>query len=62
VAEGIETVEQLELARSLGCDEAQGFLISKPLPADQATIWLGGQHARALLYALGPVSPGAQAR
>jgi EAL domain-containing protein (putative c-di-GMP-specific phosphodiesterase class I) len=29
-AEGIETTEQLELVRSLGCDEAQGFLLGKP--------------------------------
>jgi diguanylate cyclase (GGDEF)-like protein/PAS domain S-box-containing protein len=57
VAEGIETPEQLELARSLGCDEAQGFLVSKPLPADEATIWLSGQHTRTLLQPLAPVSP-----
>jgi diguanylate cyclase (GGDEF)-like protein len=29
-AEGIETAEQLELVRSLGCDEAQGFLLGRP--------------------------------
>jgi diguanylate cyclase (GGDEF)-like protein len=29
-AEGIETTEQLELVRSLGCDEAQGFLLGRP--------------------------------
>ena len=43
VAEGIETAEQLDLARSLGCDEVQGYLVSKPLPADEATVWLGGR-------------------
>ena len=32
VAEGIETVHQYELLRDLGCDEAQGWLFSKPLP------------------------------
>jgi EAL domain-containing protein (putative c-di-GMP-specific phosphodiesterase class I)/HAMP domain-containing protein len=48
VAEGIETAEQLERARSLGCDEAQGFLISPPLPSDEATKWLGEQRARQL--------------
>jgi diguanylate cyclase (GGDEF)-like protein/PAS domain S-box-containing protein len=51
VAEGIETAEQLELARSLGCDEVQGYLVSKPLTADEATVWLGGRHTRALLQA-----------
>jgi EAL domain-containing protein (putative c-di-GMP-specific phosphodiesterase class I) len=51
VAEGIETTEQLALARSLGCDEVQGYLVSKPLSADEATVWLGGRHTRELLQA-----------
>jgi diguanylate cyclase (GGDEF)-like protein/PAS domain S-box-containing protein len=51
VAEGIETTEQLALARSLGCDEVQGYLVSKPLPADEATVWLGGRRTRELLQA-----------
>lgn len=33
IAEGIETVEQLELIRSLGADAMQGYLVSKPLAA-----------------------------
>jgi diguanylate cyclase (GGDEF)-like protein/PAS domain S-box-containing protein len=33
VAEGVETHRQLRLLRLLGCDEIQGFLVSKPLPA-----------------------------
>ncbi len=33
-AEGIETREQLDLLRKLGCQEAQGFLICKPAPAE----------------------------
>jgi len=32
VAEGIETVEQLELLREYGCGKAQGYLISRPVP------------------------------
>jgi len=35
LAEGVETQEQLEMLDSLGCDEAQGFLISKPMTAAQ---------------------------
>jgi diguanylate cyclase (GGDEF)-like protein/PAS domain S-box-containing protein len=34
VAEGVETDEQAQLLRSLGCDEMQGFLISRPVPAN----------------------------
>ena len=34
VAEGVETEEQLRLLRLLNCDEIQGFLFSKPVPAD----------------------------
>lgn len=35
-AEGVEDQEQLELLKSFGCHEMQGFLFSKPVPADQA--------------------------
>lgn len=34
VAEGVETTEQLQMLRSLGCDQMQGFLFSKAVPAD----------------------------
>lgn len=32
VAEGVETVEQLEYLKSIGCDNIQGFLLGKPQP------------------------------
>jgi diguanylate cyclase (GGDEF)-like protein/PAS domain S-box-containing protein len=34
-AEGVETEEQLDTVRAEGCTEMQGFLFSRPLPADQ---------------------------
>jgi EAL domain-containing protein (putative c-di-GMP-specific phosphodiesterase class I) len=37
VAEGVETKEQLELVRSWGCREVQGFYFSKPRPPQEIT-------------------------
>jgi EAL domain-containing protein (putative c-di-GMP-specific phosphodiesterase class I) len=35
LAEGVEEMAQLEVLDSLGCDEAQGYLIGRPMPAEQ---------------------------
>ena len=40
VAEGVEDPALVDELRSLGCDVAQGFAISRPMPADAATRWL----------------------
>lgn len=35
VAEGVETGEQLQLLKTMGCEIVQGYYFSKPLPADE---------------------------
>jgi diguanylate cyclase (GGDEF)-like protein len=45
VAEGIETREIYQQLRSLGCDEAQGYFMSRPLAAAEMEQWLEGQHS-----------------
>ena len=42
VAEGVETLAQVRLLRSLECDEVQGYYISRPLPAQALSVSLRG--------------------
>lgn len=37
IAEGVETMPQLEILKSMHCTEIQGYLFSRPLPADAMT-------------------------
>ncbi|WP_116817141.1 putative bifunctional diguanylate cyclase/phosphodiesterase [Pseudomonas syringae] len=47
VAEGVETAGQLELLRSFGCNQVQGYLISRPLPVEELVTYLRSQAAHA---------------
>ncbi|MEH6565934.1 MAG: EAL domain-containing protein [Halopseudomonas sp.] len=42
VAEGVEHESQLNFLKANGCDEVQGYLISRPIPADEFTALLAG--------------------
>ena len=50
-AEGVETEDQLEALALLQCDLVQGYLFSRPLPAEDFALWLRGVPARAVASA-----------
>ena len=45
-AEGVETAEQLELLRAVGCDSVQGYLISKPVPENELYAFFDARDAQ----------------
>ena len=51
IAEGIETAEQMELLRGMGCKAGQGYFLSRPLTADVVDTLLDG------LVAQPPIKP-----
>jgi diguanylate cyclase (GGDEF)-like protein/PAS domain S-box-containing protein len=46
VAEGVETLEQAQVLRDLGCDIVQGYAFARPMPAKQLESLLRRQHWR----------------
>jgi diguanylate cyclase (GGDEF)-like protein len=51
VAEGVETAEQYRVLEASGCDQIQGFLISRPLPAADVVPFLEGRRAGSVVEA-----------
>jgi EAL domain-containing protein (putative c-di-GMP-specific phosphodiesterase class I) len=39
VAEGVQTEEDWQLVREVGCEQAQGWFIGPPMPGDQLFVW-----------------------
>ena len=63
IAEGVETPEQLATLRALGCTQAQGFLLGRPVPPEQLVPALPTRPTPALrtpgteVLVLGPDAP-----
>ncbi|HEY4344520.1 MAG TPA: EAL domain-containing protein [Parvibaculum sp.] len=61
LAEGVEDVAQLEILRSLGCDEAQGYYLGRPMPAAEFETFLrnseGGLHPDATIREITGIAP-----
>ncbi|WP_157264490.1 bifunctional diguanylate cyclase/phosphodiesterase [Azohydromonas aeria] len=52
VAEGVETEAQRECLRHAGCDQVQGYLLGRPMPADALAAWLQARPRRAAAEAM----------
>ena len=55
VAEGVETREQLDFLRAQNCDQAQGYYLARPMPADQIASLFRANNGRFLSPAVAPL-------
>lgn len=46
IAEGVETKEQVDLLKSIGCDQVQGYYYAKPMPAEEFFLMIQEQKNR----------------
>jgi EAL domain-containing protein (putative c-di-GMP-specific phosphodiesterase class I)/PleD family two-component response regulator len=46
IGEGVETQDQHEMLKTMGCDMMQGYLHAKPMPADEVEGWLSEHYAQ----------------
>ncbi len=46
VAEGVETEDDWQLMREIGCDQAQGWFIARPMPAERIVPWIEQRTSR----------------
>jgi EAL domain-containing protein (putative c-di-GMP-specific phosphodiesterase class I) len=60
IAEGVETESQVNELKRLGCELAQGFYFSEPLPAERITRLLSGSRLATGRASAAPRRPGAQ--
>ncbi|BAU29550.1 diguanylate cyclase (GGDEF)-like protein [Aneurinibacillus soli] len=49
IAEGVETEEQRDILRAMGCDVIQGYLVARPLAMEEFETWLRGHQSRLLI-------------
>jgi EAL domain-containing protein (putative c-di-GMP-specific phosphodiesterase class I) len=57
IAEGVESQAHGERLMALGCDQAQGYGVSRPMPAHEMPAWIGQWKARPLWVAFEEISP-----
>lgn len=56
LAEGVETAEQADMLKLLGCDAIQGFGVARPMPTESVMLWSQQWQNRQNLHLASPVS------